>query len=684
MKSIDFSIQESVPNDSRWSWQQASAASQGGLHFQAQLPSQKKDTWGSVKPPSYAMWSCRETPWREANRSPLYSARQSRTQRVDAWRKRCSETPSTRCPSRALQTSPAGREGVTPSPEGMRERSANAKVPAEPVLESLQSMPSRLGPKQGSWLLTHQGDRDCMASLMSSASDALERHSLELGTATSPQAKDSQITRHAETMEGLRVASNVMGQRARGPVTLGLRVKAVSRLAVAAAVRQLVHLPAGRGPPEETQLDGERTSPLSSPRSLFSHNIDFESSESSNEEAVPPPAASADSLAAMLSSAAKSCKLSSKIQHKRFREVLANTTLGKMVEANPQQAAKFGLQVVPPWSHNKPWPPPPVVAHFSSQPSTWALRLLEKTEERKKKEEEGARRRMSMNMEKRFSRKLSNSPKVEDLRSSASTDVFNNIASAVSSQRKRQPRASVYKGQAAHMRRQSRAPVEEEEERLQDLMDQAVKIHKMNVNEKEATILCFQKHSEASPGYVTSKALLRGLAEMEIKPKNFREKQKMKEVQELVIKKYRKEDANFEAGGVKNPLKHKKGGWLYEEFLAMTATYKEIMREEQVEIDQALADQNGCELAIIMEYRKVYNENRSTEFMTVKDVLAILSKVGIRNPSDKELATLLNLPLGPNLELSRLRKIAFVDFIPAMLKIQGMLAQVQGDPEEET
>lgn len=37
------------------------------------------------------------------------------------------------------------------------------------------------------------------------------------------------------------------------------------------------------------------------------------------------------------------------------------------VEANPQQAAKFGLQVVPPWSHNKPWPPPP---------APWILRLM--------------------------------------------------------------------------------------------------------------------------------------------------------------------------------------------------------------------------------------------------------------------------------------------------------------------
>lgn len=260
-------------------------------------------------------------------------------------------------------------------------------------------------------------------------------------------------------------------------------------------------------------------------------------------------------------------------------------------------------------------------------------------------------------------------------------DLISDLASAVTSQRKRTPRTSMFKGQGASMRRYSRP---DEEERLQDILDHAVTIIKMNIPEKDSIINCFLKHSETTPGHLSSKALLRGFAEMEIRPKTFREKQTMKQVQELVIKKYRKEDKNFEVDGIQNPLKHKKGGWLFEEFLAMTATYKEIAREEQMEVDQALADQNSCELAVIREFRKVYNGSRSQEQMIVKDVLAILAKVGIRNPSDKELALLLNLQLGANMELSRFRRIAFADFIPAMLKIQGMLAQVQGDLEEES
>eukprot|EP00435_Cladocopium_sp_Y103_P019058 s24_g4.t1 len=285
------------------------------------------------------------------------------------------------------------------------------------------------------------------------------------------------------------------------------------------------------------------------------------------------------------------------------------------------------------------------------RPSAWALRLLQKTEDRKKKEEEGARRRMSAHMERRFTRKMSKAPTDAEERMPPQSDMslISDLATAVTSQRKRQPRASVFKGQGASMRRYSRP---DEEERLQDILDHAVSIIKMNIPEKDSIILCFLKHSETTPGYLSSKALLRGFAEMEIRPKTFREKQTMKEVQELVIKKYRKEDKNFEVDGIKNPLKHKKGGWLFEEFLAMTATYKEIAREEQMEVDQALADQNSCELAIIREFRKVYNESRTQEQMIVKDVLAILAKVGIRNPSDKELALLLNLQLGANMGIS--------------------------------
>eukprot|EP00913_Durusdinium_trenchii_P022590 g21214.t1 len=191
---------------------------------------------------------------------------------------------------------------------------------------------------------------------------------------------------------------------------------------------------------------------------------------------------------------------------------------------------------------------------------------------------------------------------------------------------------------------------------------------------EEKTLLCFQKFSETTPGFLSSQALLRALAEMNLTPKTFREKRLMKEawtsgqarrapgvvlaqVQELVIKLYRKEETAVRRV-LENPLTAKKGGWLLEEFMAMTATYKELMRVEQLE---ALADENGCELAVIIDFRQVYNESKSQDSLV-------------------ELAALLNVSLGKNMELSRHQKISFDDFIPLMMRVQTMLAQLYGDP----
>eukprot|EP00913_Durusdinium_trenchii_P022589 g21213.t1 len=238
------------------------------------------------------------------------------------------------------------------------------------------------------WLLTHAGERE-LSSLISTASSALARRrhenfkqEIDLSEESLKQSGMTPRPRcdhHTTGPKGLRVASDVLGQQARGPVTLGIRVKAVSRMAIAGALRQVLHLRAGRDTSEESELwsPGRSQHPaLWRVRSDVSEadTLKLCPSESSFEEEVP-----ADTV--------KRTK-SPKIQQPPVREVLANTTLGKMVKADEARAAKFGLVVVPPWSHNKPWPPPPVVCHFSSQPSDWALALQAKTEERKRREEE--------------------------------------------------------------------------------------------------------------------------------------------------------------------------------------------------------------------------------------------------------------------------------------------------------
>ncbi|CAJ1448814.1 unnamed protein product [Effrenium voratum] len=465
----------------------------------------------------------------------------------------------------------------------------------------------------------------------------------ETSTVSMPSGEMRQPSDHLETLEGLKIASEVLGERARGPVSLGIRARAVSRMVTASAVRQLVHLQ-GKSQPEEDDDSYSSECAGASPSRSLSRGKTFEEFSCRDET---------DSLAAMLSSAAKSCKLSSRIQKARLKEVLANTTLGKMVQDDPNRAARFGLTVVPSWWQNKPWPPPPVVCHFSSKPSQWAMALRAKNEERRRKEEE-ARQRI---LERRQSRQFSKGKTELEERRAQQAELLSGLGSAVHRGSQSVPTGpAARKGQAAHMRRQSRTPADAAEEHLQDVMEHATKLALMNQQTKEQFLLCFEKHSETTPGYLNSQALLKALAEVGLRPTTFREKQQIKEVQQMVIHSYRTEES-LEAQGVKNPLTEKRGGWLYEEFFAMAATCQELVRDEQIEADQALANQNECELAVVGDLRQVYEESRSQETLILKDFLAILTKIGIPHPPDKELAALLSLP--PGSELGRFRKITF-------------------------
>ncbi|CAE7272822.1 unnamed protein product, partial [Symbiodinium pilosum] len=132
-------------------------------------------------------------------------------------------------------------------------------------------------------------------------------------------------------------------------------------------------------------------------------------------------------------------------------------------------------------------------------------------------------------------------------------------------------------------------------------------------------------------------------------------------------------------GGIKNPLKDRRGGWRLVEFLAMAATCRELVHQEELEVEQALADQHNCELATVRELHQVYNDMKEQETMVVKDFIVILDKLEVPRPSDKELATLLDVPLPAGTCLNPSRKINFATFLPAMLKVQGALDEQQGN-----
>lgn len=550
------------------------------------------------------------------------------------------------------------------------------------------------------WAITHKGDRQLLSSLVLTASSALS----ELPTygpeqltemsdlpATSAQGEASHPSDLlTNTVEGLGVAAEVLGEKARGPVAMSIRAKAVSRLATASALRQLVHLHGKADSEPEEGEEQEPAGPLTSQSEHSqAHSADVEvkrrmARQSTSRQSMSSQGtrrlstrasllqmtydqglSAKESLAAMLSSAEKSCKLSSKIHNKKYREVASNTTLGKIVGSGPARAArKFNLIVVPAWCMNKPWPPPPVKARYGKMRfNIDDIRMKIVEEDVEVPMDSQPSRKLTMTFEKHFSRRFSSTLGDEsDRRVEAKTL---SMSSDLSTGRKR---SESKKKKSKEDRRQALKQIE-------DTVDYAVKLMNISAGRKEGLADSFYKHSERTAGLLRSEGLRKALAEAGIKPTTLRERERVREVQEVIINKFRSEEDDHEVDGIKNPLKDRRGAWRLVEFLAMAATCRELARQDELQVEQALADQHGCELATVHDLHQVYEEMRKQETMVLQDFVCILEKLGLPRPPDKDLAMLLDVPLAAGNSLSPQRKIPFAMFLPAMLKVQGILEE---------
>jgi len=491
------------------------------------------------------------------------------------------------------------------------------------------------------------------------------------------------------TVEGLGVAAEVLGEKARGPVAMSIRAKAVSRLATASALRQLVHL---HGKADREPEEGEEQEPAvrtSQSEHSQAHSADVEVKRRMPRKSMSRQSMSTqgtrrlstrasllqmtydeglsakESLAAMLSSAEKSCKLSAKIQNKKYREVASNTTLGKIVGSDPARAArKFNLIVVPAWSMNKPWPPPPVKSRYGKMSfNIDDIRMNIVEEDVEDPMDSQPSRKLTMTFEKHFSRRFSSTLGDEsDRRTEAKTLSMSSDLCAG------KRRSESKKKKSKEDRRQALKQIE-------DTVDYAVKLMAISAGRKEGLEDSFYKHSERTAGLLRSEGLRKALTEAGIKPTTLREREQVREVQEVIINKFRSEEDDHEVDGIKNPLKDRRGAWRLVEFLAMAATCRELARQEELQVEQALADQHGCELATVRDLHQVYEEMRRQETMVLKDFVSILEKLGLPLPPDKDLAMLLDVPLAAGNSLSPQRKIPFAMFLPAMLKVQGILEE---------
>jgi len=102
---------------------------------------------------------------------------------------------------------------------------------------------------------------------------------------------------------------------------------------------------------------------------------------------------------------------------------------------------------------------------------------------------------------------------------------------------------------------------------IEDTVDYAVKLMNISAGRKEGLADSFYKHSERTAGLLRSEGLRKALAEAGIKPTTLRERERVREVQEVIINKFRSEEDDHEVDGIKNPLKDRRGAWRLVEFL---------------------------------------------------------------------------------------------------------------------
>eukprot|EP00931_Biecheleriopsis_adriatica_P006130 TRINITY_DN107586_c0_g1_i1.p1 TRINITY_DN107586_c0_g1~~TRINITY_DN107586_c0_g1_i1.p1 ORF type:complete len:786 (-),score=116.96 TRINITY_DN107586_c0_g1_i1:21-2378(-) len=716
------------------------------------------DRWLACKPPGFVAWTYRDHPGRNT-RSPKKVARdqelrlhklRSSTVTPSTRAPSCltSGSPDLRSPTPlesqgsevvhipAVTRRPSSKAEKRQSPRPSKSTKSKVQSASTALDDSLpQDMASTIKPEFDSIAFSdqapkfhqllessqgnhqehrqHRADRLESASLIMSTYDyqgyplqSADRASepaspLSRTQATKETSLSSLPRERVEVLEGLQAAADAMGARARGAVSTAIRAKAVCRSTFSSVSRRLLmpghprkdlealHALHARSPtPDAEEVNHD---PRNAIHGWIHESKPFTMADLQND-AVPEESQLESPNENFLSVMSQG---SHEEVDKRRIEVPISTTLGKMAAQDPDRAAKYGIVVMPAWTVNKPWPPPPVKANFQSAPSPFAL---ERTEAAK------AILQTSVGGKGEIGH-LSATPrageKIADRRSSPT---------AAPAERAPSKPASPSKTGSPTPTRWSRVrPIARLRGVLKDITRKRTgspviatrpKPH-AHVNKEEAALRdpdvepemkawyrhCFDvmiQRLNYPPGQLRPEGMLRCLAEVGIYPKTQGERTRLKDVQERVIHAFRHsedEQDGSEASKVKNPITERKGAWLFPEFLAMVTQYNQLQDRDQHAKDAELARQNGCEDEQVRNLRKVYadfaREDEDDGVLTLKEFIAILQTVGIsENPTNEELAELLQLDYkkGSGREIPRKTPIEIAQFVRAMLKVEAVLS----------
>lgn len=606
------------------------------------------DTWESVQPPSYVDWAYRWSPWHGNSSQPVAGTSRAvsatpsisrlsnsgqPSQTLDA----ISEAPP--CKSgRAVSATPTSIAGSTRVPSRATQASPEESAkPWTPVPPSRPPPHGRRAPRSHAAPSTYRGASPDAQSPDSGRTDAATPVGVMGGDMTRTSSPDTR-GRATEPSGGaaalslaekLGIEADAAGERARGAVTMAIRAQAICRNAVNAASRRLLHLNGDRpGPPlpaSEAQ-DGGNDARHAKEKVGPNFHQHFPS--------VPSVSTVNDAFACFAS------PNSDDARRRRVIKVPRNTPLGRMVLKDPKRATKYNLVAVPSWTHNKPWPPPPV--KFAKN-----LSFKRKTEDVEEKSPEPTwRQQLQMSRSKKMKHDAVRKSKAEvraltrflSLPRPHSGDQGSPYSSGT------EPALvnvrQISDGSLSDSRVATKVGITNENAGIiskSNLVDLDVSATLLDFTEKEQYKSIFRRYASDGVGALSRAGMVKALQAAGIRPTTSQEQQQFAAVQEQVVNHTRPVDSSPETNPVKSPT----GVWHMREFILLVEALREIGARKRRQSNKERADEFNMSYEDVEEMRDVFKrfDSDNSGSINYSELKALLQAVEI-TMKDEELMAL--------------------------------------------
>jgi len=470
----------------------------------------------------------------------------------------------------------------------------------------------------------------------------------------------------SDTSSELAAAAELAGSLAHGEVAAAIRAKAAVRLARAQATRQASLLNAGRrqhlascdrgNSGADAALRPWDAEEATSARATGSRSL-------LEEEWVDddlPHGMACGSGAADLTAAQTACALG--VSFSRYRStpepeappriirVAQKTTLGRMVQADPERAAKYGLVAVPSWQKNLPWPPPPVPL---------------KPRPRRKKDH--ARVKAKMPEERPSSRHRESTSTVGMSKGLKRMTIVVNTIRSVRKCKTRNSMASRRSRASDVCRFASVESVRDDRKTIANIQDA---YNRLTNAEIAFFTDIFNRHSAGTGGVLTRKQINAAFRTAGItESSSAREQMLFKHIQEVVLEHLRppEDEDDPTAPRLPNPLTSRDGIWLLEEFLMVMAGVFQHKAQERSDNLKTRAEQLAVSVDELLALEQAFAEYEDdSKRMNLSDLQLVLNRSRM-SVAPAELRNLLGTITNSEADLG------FEDFVRVMVSLSDML-----------